>query len=297
MIKSGLKIYKNNIWEVFALLGFISIGLVIGFFVLFPLINSLTINSLARVGSSISDAGGSINLTQFINEFQKRINSLDWANPVRAIRILYDNNGLFDAIIESLKSCGVKGDVITKVANDIHDIARNFLFSSVDIGLMLIAILGASTFVGYLFTRIIIQDRSTKDHNIGKFILSFIINLVVIALIFFLILLSLVKINGPLLYLALVGIFMLLLLLSLIISVIIYRDKEIFFRDLFNLKSFGSLILSSLIVVAISGVVIILVFIFSDFIALYIALPLLIVTNIVIENIAIRYVTEFKVSN
>lgn len=294
MIKSALKIYKNNIWEVFALLGFVSIGLLIGLVILIPNANSLFINSLGKIGSAISNQGATLDLTRFLTELENRMNHLDWANPIRSIRILFNNNGLFNMIVDSLHACGVSETIIKNINNTVHDVVRNLLFSSVDIILILVAITGATSFVGYIFVRIIIQARATSNHNILRFILAFIISLIIIGGTFALIILCLLSLTGANLYLSLVAVFIMLLLLSLISSILIYREKGVRILDLFNFKSIGLLLLSSLIIVAISGVAIILVFIFSDFIALYIALPLLIVTNIVIENIAIKYVTNFN---
>jgi len=294
MIKSGLKIYKNNIWEVFALIGFVSIGLLIGFFVVSPLLSSVLTNSIGSVESLVTKHVQSFNSEKFSAEFIKQLRELDWVNPVRTIKSLIENNGLFQIITASLESSGVDPQIVTIIANGIQDVCQIAIIDAVKILLFLATIVGITTFIGYLGTRIIIQARSTSNKNIIKFIVSFIVTIVVLLIVFILIVISLMTIEGPMTYITLIGIFLLMLLLCLLSSILIYKPKENKFTELFNIKSIVSLLLSSLICVTISSTIIIVLFVFSDFVALYIALPLLIVTNIVIENIAIKYVTSFK---
>lgn len=294
MIKSGLKIYKNNIWEVFALLGFISIGLLIGIFTLLPIINSLFSNSLGRIASEASVVGAKLDLGVFINEIQKRLDGLDWANPIRTIKLLFDNNGFFDIVIKSLESCGLNHDQIVRISNVVHDVCHNAIFDTAQVIIAFLIIIAATGLIGFLGVRILIQARSTSNRNVGKFILSFLLNLLSISIVIFLMILSLISISGVGLYFSLIGIFLLMLLLSLLTSILIYKRKDVSFTNLFNLKSIGFLVLTSLIVLSISMAAFILIFIFSDFIAIYIGIPLIIVTNIVIENITIKYVNEFK---
>lgn len=294
MIKSGLNIYKKNIWEVFALVGFISIGLIIAFIAIFPSVSSLFNNSIGRIASEASGLVSGFKKDTFFIEVSNALSKLDWANPIKTIQDLLQNNGLFNLLVSALKKSGVGDSEIVKLGNVINSVIKDGTFIITNITIVFISIIGVTGLIGYLLTKIIVQTRSTSNHNPLKFALSFLLNLIVIGIAIFLLLLTIVNVNNGLFYLALIGIILLMLILSLLISILVYKKDECRFSDLFNFKTVGGLLLSTLIVIAISGLLIMLIYIFSDFIALIIAIPLLIITNIIIENITIKYVTDFK---
>ncbi len=109
-----------------------------------------------------------------------------------------------------------------------------------------------------------------------------------------LILLALININGTGVVFVIITIFMVMLVLTLLWASICYKEKDMKLVDLFNVKSVLNIWLSSLMVLAISCIIFFIAYFISDVIGLIIAVPLLIINNIIIENIVINYASSFK---
>lgn len=294
MIKSALNTYKKNIWDIFAVVGFVSIGIFIGLIAVIPAIRNLIFVSYNKIIAEATSIHGTFNSNTFLNSLNNQINNLDWSNPIRTLKILFENNGLLNIITRSLKDAGFNEAQLGEIINGVIKINDNFIKTTyAQISIFVVCITSISL-IGYLLTKIVIQMRSVQNNNILRFIICYILNAASMVLIYFLLLLVLVNLQGVGMVFSLIAIFIMLLLLTLIIAMLCYKTKEIKLFDILNIKNILSLFLSGLIIHAISFAVFGIVLIFSDLFAIFISIPLFLITTIIIENIVVNYITRFK---
>lgn len=290
MIKNSLRIYRKNIWNVFAIIGFVSLGIFIALFVILPIITNsinITLNKIVSEATKYS-----LRTNDFINSLNKSFGALDWANPIKTLKELFENNLLVTYIRKALADGGLGQTEVNSVINAINSDLKAFGSTTINQIYVFVSIVAVTSIIGYISTKIVIQINSTNDRNILRFIASFILNILALVLVFVLLLLSILSIENPAaLFFSALGIFILMLICMLIISIICYKKKGIGIFEILNLKNTLYLFLSSLIIFSISFVIFAVVYIFSDIIALLILIPLLIITTIIIENIVVSDVT------
>jgi len=289
MIKNALHIYRKNIWNVFALIGFVSLGIFIALFVVIPALNNslnITINKVISTATTYK-----FSKNDFLIAFNEKFSKLDWANPVKTLKELFENNLLHNILVYALEKGGLNQVQITNVMKTISTDLKTFANVTINQIYVLVAIIGVVSIIGYISTKIVIQINSTNDRNIIRFIASFVLNILALVLVYVLLLLAILSVSGAALFFSAVGIFILMLICMLIISVLCYKKKGIRIFEILNLKNVLYLFLSSLIIFSISFVIFVIVYIFSDIIALLISIPLLLITTIVVENIVVSDVT------
>jgi len=292
MIKNALHIYRKNIWNVFAILGFLCLGIFIGVFVVLPAFNNSAYVMYNKVVSTAKTAFTDLDVNKFFKILTEEINKLDWANPVRTLRILFENNGLLAIIKTALQECDMGAEAIAEISGSLSSIIRDFGSSTLSQFYILLSLVFVTSAVGYLGTKIVIQINSTYDRNILRFISSLFLNLIALFGIVVLLLLALLTLKGVGLFFACLGVFILMLIASLVISIICYKKKDIKLFDILNFKNLLFLFLSSLIVFSLSFVILVIIYIFSDLIALLLSIPFILITTIIVENIVVADITN-----
>lgn len=292
MIKNALHIYRKNIWNVFAILGFVCLGIFIGCFVVLPAFNNNLFISYNKIISIAKSELQTLNADDFYKSLSSQLDKLDWANPVRVLRFLFEQNGLLNIIENALLKGGLTQEMVGNIRDQLSTVIKSFgttTFSQVSI---LFSIIMTTSVIGYFSTKLVIQINSTNDKNILRFIGSFLLNLLALAGIVVLLLITLLSLHGAALVFAIIAIYILMLIATLAISIICYKKKDIKLFDILNIKNLLFLFLSNLIVFAISFAIIVIVDLFSGLIALLLSIPVILITTIIVENIVVADITN-----
>lgn len=296
MIKSSLKLYKKNIWTFFGVTGIVAIGLFVAFIAAAPVLYDLLNHSISRIISSataLSQSG--FNADEFLKSITRQFNGLNWRDPVNSIRSLLDVNSFIRLFTQALQDSGFQQDVVESLKTTINECADQLVSGIREQLTIMVTIVGVASFIGFVVPRVLIQVRSTGDKNPKRFATTFFLNFFTVLIVYTLIVVCLLG-NMPIaaFVVAVLAILGTLFFLTFLWPIIFYRDKKKQqFKTFFNIKTFGWYALSSLIVLGISLAIFGIFFLISDIIGFVIILPLIFVTNIIMENIMIHYVTNY----
>ncbi|MCQ2742840.1 MAG: hypothetical protein MJ239_06060, partial [Bacilli bacterium] len=295
MFRSALKAFKKNIWDVFAITGFVAVGILIGVLVAFPVINNeinVSVNKIISKATAIPYSG--FDISKFLTSVTDQLKNLDFRNPVRTIVELVERNGFFRIFMNALTDANFNKDVLIEMKDVVEQCSDSLIHIVKREGIFVITCTLISSVIALVASRVIIQIRCTSNKSIGRFFASFFLNLGTVLAAYYLIALSLLNLSGAWLVIVIVLIFMVMLALVLLWACVSYKEKFIKFKEIFNYKNVLFLWLSSLAVISVSALIFFLIFLFNDVIAFVILLPLIIISNIICENIVIEYVNEFS---
>lgn len=295
MFRSALKVFRKNIWDVFAITGFIAIGILLGFLITMPAINNevdISVSKIVAHATAIPYSG--FDPATFLKSVTEQFKNLDLRNPVRTISVLIEENGLYRIFMGALEDANFNKDVLIEIKDTVTACSDN-LVKIIRVQLISLSVcVLVSSVIGLISSRVIIQLRSTSKKSIGKFFISFFSNLATVLGAYSLIILSLLNLDGILLVISIIAILMAMLVLILLWSALCYKEKDVKLLELFNIKNILYLWLSSLAVLAASGVIFLVVYLINNVIGFVVLLPLIIISNIINENIVIDYVNQYK---
>ncbi|MCQ2748338.1 MAG: hypothetical protein MJ223_03930 [Mycoplasmoidaceae bacterium] len=119
--------------------------------------------------------------------------------------------------MQAIADSGLQTEVLEQM-KETTTVCANDLVNGIKDQLVVIFIcVGVSSLVAFFASRLVIQLRNSENRHVGKYILSFTLNLLTVGLVYFLIIISLVnEIPAIGLVFIFLGIFVLLLVLTLI---------------------------------------------------------------------------------
>lgn len=293
MFRSALKVFKKNIWDVFAVAGFIAIGILVGILIILPVIGNeinISVNKIIAHATAISYSG--FDSSAFLNSLIDQVKSLDTKNLVRTVNVLVEQNGIYRIFMDALKDANFNQEVLFEMKDVVTQCSDNLINILKDQLLRFVICVGVSFVIALISSRLIIQIRSTENKHIGKFFITFSLNLGTVLLAYILIALCVLNLDGFLLVLFILLILMGILVLDLLWAIICYKQKETKILKLFTIKNIAFLWLSALAVIATSAIIVLIVYLINEIAALVLILPLVIISNIICENIAIDYVNQ-----
>ncbi|MCQ2794231.1 MAG: hypothetical protein MJ207_02590 [Bacilli bacterium] len=305
MIRSTLHIYRKNVWNIFAVVGIVSLGIIVALIVAAPTIYDLLFYNVTKIiasASAIPQSG--FNATAFIDSLTKQLGGLNWGDPFLSITSLLDNQGYVHLFTQALIDSGFQKEVLGNLTTTISECATALVDGIKAQLLTMLVLIGVACLIAFIASRVVIQLRTArirsphKDKefakNIKRFFIMFGLNLFTVLLAYTLVILCLLYC----LYI-IASIFIILAILlglftcSFLWATLCYRSKNLHFKKVFNLKTYCKYLLCCLITISISLVILVVTFFISDIIAILIALPLIFVSNIIMENIAISYTTNY----
>lgn len=295
MIRSTLQIYRKNIWNVFAVVGIVSLGIIVALIVAAPTIYDLLFYNVTKIiasASSIPQSG--FNVSAFIDSLSKQIGGLNWGDPFGSISLLLDNQGYIRLFTQALADSGFQKEVLGNLTATIQESADAIVNGVKAELLTMLVIIASSCGIAFIASRIVIQIRVTGQKDIKRFILNFFLNLITVLLAYTGIILCLLDTIYIIAWIFIIlGIVLALFTLTFLWAALCYRSERLKFTTIFNFKTYMKYLLCCLIVISISLAGLVIIFFISDIIAIVLALPLLFVTNIIMENIAIGYTTNY----
>lgn len=308
MIRSALHIYRKNIWNIFAVTGIVAFGVLVAFVVAAPSIYNVINYNVAKVVSAASSVPQSgFDVTAFINSFSKQLGGLNWRDPIVSIQSLLDSKRIINLFTQSLMDSGFQSEVVGGLLNTIAICADDLVAGVKEQLVFMLTCIVASSLVAFVAPRIVIQLRTARNRsaykekdrkrNIKRFVALFFLNLFTVLLAYGFVILALVLGNLNILtfIIVILAILIGLVFLTFLWPIICYRDKRMKISDVLNIKTFGLYLLSCLIVLAISATVFVICFFISDVIGLLLILPLLFITNIIMENIVLSYTNNYHI--
>lgn len=306
MIRSALHIYRKNIWNIFAVTGIVAFGVVVALMVATPVIYNLLFYNVTRVissATSIPESG--FNFNAFIESLNKQIGGLNWNNPVASIQGLLDSKGYIRMFTQALMDSGFQKDVVGGLLDTIAICADELVAGIKEQLIFMLICVGVACLIAFIAPRVVVQLRTARHRsahkekdrkrNIKRFVALFFLNLLTVLLAYTLVIITLVFGTLNVLEFALViaAILVVLVFLTFLWPIVCYRDRRLRLTTIFNLKNFAFYLLSCLIVLSISAVVFVICFFISDVIGLLIVMPLIFVTNIIMENIVVSYTNNY----
>ena len=306
MIRSALHIYRKNIWNIFAVTGIVALGVVVAIMVASPVIYNLLFYNVTKIISSATAIPQSgFNLNAFIESLNKQFNGLNWNNPIASITGLLDSKGYIRMFTQALMDSGFQKEVVSGLLDTIALCADDLVAGIKEQLIFMLTCIVASGIVAFIAPRVVVQLRTARTRsahkdkdrkrNILRFAILFFLNLITVLAAYAGIILILVftTLNILEFIFAILGILLVLVTLTFLWPIVCYRDRRLKFTTLFNLKTFGAYLLACLIVLAISAAIFVICFFISDVIGLLLILPLIFVTNIIMENIVISYANNY----
>ena len=161
MIKSALKTYKKNIWDIFAVTGIVALGVLVALIVAGPNIYSLLNNNVKKIISAATGVASSgFNASAFLDSLTRQLNGLNWRDPVNSIRSLLDVNGFIRLFTNALMESGFQKETITQLTSTINSCADAMVDGAKTQIIIMMTIIGVSCLIAFIASRIVIQWRT-----------------------------------------------------------------------------------------------------------------------------------------
>lgn len=297
MIKSALKTYRNNIWSVFAATGIVALGVLVALIVAAPTLYDLLYYNIVRVMSAaLTIPKSGFSTEAFLESISQQLNSLNWRDPINSVMSMLDSQSLIHFFKIALENSGMQMEVINELMSTINQVVDEIVAGVKDQLIFMITCVGVSCIIAFISSRIIIQLTTAKNKSAKSFIITFFLNLISVLIVYAIVIVLLFFTLLPIaIFVAIVAaLIIVLLFFTFLWPALFYRDENTEFKDIFNIKNISLYYLAALIVLAISIGIILIAFLISDVIGIVIALPLIFVTNIIMENIVIAYTTNYQ---
>lgn len=294
MVKTGLKIYRDNIWHFFTILGFVALGLIVAFSIMIPAMTSTvnkTTNDIANIGKSCF-AG--FNVDNFFSSLGNQFKAMDWANPLNTLKALFTESKLIEVLNEAVKHAGVDLKLYPELEAAIVSGAKTIIDTSVTQLFVLVASVSICSIIGYVLIKLVIHFKTTKNYNIGRLIINIVANVLFIGLIAYLFVITSQKLDGAGMWISLIAITIFQTIGELTISFLTFANKGIKFNEIVNVKTIISSLITSLIIACISFAIVAIIYPFNSLAAIMIAIPLLIITTIIMDSVTNAFVTNFN---
>lgn len=289
MVKTGLRVYKNNIWHFFTVLGFVALGVIIGFAILIPAMKGVVDDTADK----FSHLSVNFKPDDFFNNLFQQFKNMNWSNPMKTLGEIFNQTKLVEILTEAVEAAGLTDAELIKFNGTITSCANNIVNTSINEVVILISCVAICSIVGFVLIRTVIHFKTTENRNLFKYIITTIINVLFLGLIFYLMAITLKNVNNGWMYVAMIGISLLMVIGILTLSFWCYGKKGTRFLDVVNVKTIIGSVISDLVIVLISFTIVAIINIFNQLAAIMIGIPLFIITTIIMDCTTNAFVNNF----
>ncbi len=242
MIKQGIKNYFSCLKYFFTPLGTMFLGLLLGFSAFVPGV-ALACNSLID-GIKVLASNVNLDFSILWNDFFTAAKTLDWNDPVQALRTMISGDWLDKVLTESLTQ--ILGSDFDMFAKKIKALIDSFV-SQIGACVFIFACMFVLGFIaGFMLTRLFIRRRIAK-RSFWKWILTSVVNAVLTTALAVLCVL-LFALWKPSAFLSLLLALVLIGIFALTEAYLVYGYKKIRFTQVLNVKNIGKYLLVNTII-------------------------------------------------
>lgn len=291
MIGQGLKNYIKNLKFVFNPLGTIALGFVFGLSILIPVIMSSANTLVESVKSIFSNAN--IDLTALKESVVSAFQSLNWSEPLEAIKIMLSRDWLMQTLQMSLSTFVESMDVYTVPLTAAIDTFCISVFAAF-VGLIMFVILGVIG--GYFLVKCFVR-RNTVKRTFKKYILANIVDTLLSFLIIFVCawLYTLWKYS---IFISVFFAFIIFGAIALFEAYIIHGRKKVNRADIVNVKNIVKLFVVDMLILAITALLVMLLILITNlYVGIFVGIALVQIAFVVIGINAESYVVELVAKN
>ncbi len=291
MIGQGLKNYIKNLKFVFNPLGTIALGFVFGLSILIPVIMSSANTLVESVKSIFSNAN--IDLTALKESVVSAFQSLNWSEPLEAIKIMLSRDWLMQTLQMSLSTFVESMDVYTVPLTAAIDTFCISVFAAF-VGLITFVILGVIG--GYFLVKCFVR-RNTVKRTFKKYILANIVDTLLSFLIIFVCawLYTLWKYS---IFISVFFAFIIFGAIALFEAYIIHGRKKVNRADIVNVKNIVKLFVVDMLILAITALLVMLLILITNlYVGIFVGIALVQIAFVVIGINAESYVVELVAKN
>ncbi len=291
MIGQGLKNYIKNLKFVFNPLGTIALGFVFGLSILIPVIMSSANTLVESVKSIFSNAN--IDLTALKESVVSAFQSLNWSEPLEAIKLMLSRDWLMQTLQMSLSTFVESMDVYTVPLTAAIDTFCISVFAAF-VGLIMFVILGVIG--GYFLVKCFVR-RNTVKRTFKKYILANIVDTLLSFLIIFVCawLYTLWKYS---IFISVFFAFIIFGAIALFEAYIIHGRKKVNSADIVNVKNIVKLFVVDMLILAITALLVMLLILITNlYVGIFVGIALVQIAFVVIGINAESYVVELVAKN
>ncbi len=291
MIGQGLKNYIKNLKFVFNPLGTIALGFVFGLSILIPVIMSSANTLVESVKSIFSNAN--IDLTALKESVVSAFQSLNWSEPLEAIKLMLSRDWLMQTLQMSLSTFVESMDVYTVPLTAAIDTFCISVFAAF-VGLIMFVILGVIG--GYFLVKCFVR-RNTVKRTFKKYILANIVDTLLSFLIIFVCawLYTLWKYS---IFISVFFAFIIFGAIALFEAYIIHGRKKVNSADIVNVKNIVKLFVVDILILAITALLVMLLILITNlYVGIFVGIALVQIAFVVIGINAESYVVELVAKN
>lgn len=291
MIGQGLKNYIKNLKFVFNPLGTIALGFVFGLSILIPVIMSSANTLVESVKSIFSNAN--IDLTALKESVVSAFQSLNWSEPLEAIKLMLSRDWLMQTLQMSLSTFVESMDVYTVPLTAAIDTFCISVFAAF-VGLIMFVILGVIG--GYFLVKCFVR-RNTVKRTFKKYILANIVDTLLSFLIIFVCawLYTLWKYS---IFISVFFAFIIFGAIALFEAYIIHGRKKVNRADIVNVKNIVKLFVVDMLILAITALLVMLLILITNlYVGIFVGIALVQIAFVVIGINAESYVVELVAKN
>lgn len=286
-----MKNYIKNLKFVFNPLGTIALGFVFGLSILIPVIMSSANTLVESVKSIFSNAN--IDLTALKESVVSAFQSLNWSEPLEAIKLMLSRDWLMQTLQMSLSTFVESMDVYTVPLTAAIDTFCISVFAAF-VGLIMFVILGVIG--GYFLVKCFVR-RNTVKRTFKKYILANIVDTLLSFLIIFVCawLYTLWKYS---IFISVFFAFIIFGAIALFEAYIIHGRKKVNSADIVNVKNIVKLFVVDILILAITALLVMLLILITNlYVGIFVGIALVQIAFVVIGINAESYVVELVAKN
>ena len=286
-----MKNYIKNLKFVFNPLGTIALGFVFGLSILIPVIMSSANTLVESVKSIFSNAN--IDLTALKESVVSAFQSLNWSEPLEAIKLMLSRDWLMQTLQMSLSTFVESMDVYTVPLTAAIDTFCISVFAAF-VGLIMFVILGVIG--GYFLVKCFVR-RNTVKRTFKKYILANIVDTLLSFLIIFVCawLYTLWKYS---IFISVFFAFIIFGAIALFEAYIIHGRKKVNSADIVNVKNIVKLFVVDMLILAITALLVMLLILITNlYVGIFVGIALVQIAFVVIGINAESYVVELVAKN
>lgn len=286
MVKKGLKNYFKSFKYFFTPLGVIALGVIVGLSIIVPGIMNSVKTMINGVSEIVSEA--EINWGAAWDSLLASARELDWSAPASAAGQMFNT----DWLTSTLNGCVT---AIFSSANPALEQIKELVAACVkDVGIYL-AVFVIVTVIGMIVGYILVRFQIRKDivkRSLWKTILLTIVHAIINVTVILLCLNIMSYTSGILAYVIAFLFVLLLGTISFIEAYVVHAVKKVKFKEIVNVKNVLLLLLTDLIIFAITAGVVYLVFLINALVGTFLSIALIEIASIVIGLNAESYVID-----
>ena len=286
MVKKGLKNYFKSFKYFFTPLGVIALGVIVGLSIIVPGIMNSVKTMINGVSEIVSEA--EINWGAAWDSLLASARELDWSAPASAAGQMFNT----DWLTSTLNGCVTE---IFSSANPALEQIKELVAACVkDVGIYL-AVFVIVTVIGMIVGYILVRFQIRKDivkRSLWKTILLTIVHAIINVTVILLCLNIMSYTSGILAYVIAFLFVLLLSTISFIEAYVVHAIKKVKFKEIVNVKNVLLLLLTDLIIFAITAGLVYLVFLINALVGTFLSIALIEIASIVIGLNAESYVID-----